>query len=129
MRNPKIPLSITYTILKFLFKGDPIRKLGPNCSSACYKLSFELSTTSLRLVSRLCERDASFAIEVVQLVLFYHIKSDTSRRDVVDSSNESLQHADEELGPNLQIGSPLQRNFQNADEAIADTFWVNQLYL
>ena len=50
-----------YTFLKFLFKGDPIRKLGPNSSSACYKLSFELSTTSLRLVSRLHERDASFA--------------------------------------------------------------------
>ena len=49
-----------WTLWKFLSKGDPIRKLGPNSSSACYKLSFEQSTTSLRLVSRLHERDASF---------------------------------------------------------------------
>ena len=35
--------------------------------------------------------------------------------DVVNSSNDSLKHADEEFGPNLQIGSTLQRNFQNVD--------------
>ena len=41
------------------------------------------------------------------------MKSGHKPRDVVDSSNESFQHADEELGPNLRIGSPLKRNFKN----------------
>ena len=34
---------------------------------------------------------------------------------MIDSSNESLLHADEELGPNLRIGSPLQTFFQKVD--------------
>ena len=157
-------------------QSDPIYKLGPNSSSAYHTLLFELSTTSLRQVSRLHERDASskyllkriffnfdikllpgeatnrnkwctvsfvltcrtnrgnafspifcnlgikpwqrqgdtlvLLYKLLQLVLLYHIKSDTWRTDVVDSSNDSLQHADEELGPNLPIGSPLQTNFQ-----------------
>ena len=34
---------------------------------------------------------------------------------MVDSSNESLQQAYQELGPNLWIGSLLQTNFQKVD--------------
>ena len=37
-------------------KGDPIRKLRPNPKSACYKLSFELSTTSVRVDLILCSK-------------------------------------------------------------------------
>ena len=78
-------------------------------------LSFELSTTSVCHVSRLNERHALLLNKLVQLVLFYYIKSDTWRTDVVDGSNESLQHPDEELGPNFRIGSPLQTISQKVD--------------
>ena len=40
---------------------------------------------------------------------------------MVDSSNESLQHADLEFGPNLRIGSPLQTIFQKVDVANSET--------
>ena len=41
----------TYIFLQMYYKGDPFRKLGPNSSSGCCKLSFEPSATSLWLVS------------------------------------------------------------------------------
>ena len=40
-------------------------------------------------------------------VHFHHIKSDTCLTEVADGSNESSYYPDEELGPNLQMGSLL----------------------
>ena len=34
---------------------------------------------------------------------------------MVDSSNESFKHASEKFGPDLRIGSQLQRNFKFVD--------------
>ena len=52
---------------------------------------------------------------------------DTWPRDVVNSSNESLHHADLEFGPNLQIGSPLQTIFQKVDVANSETLELSTL--
>ena len=56
--------------------------------------------------------------ELLQLVLFYYIKSDMCCTDGVNRSYESLWHPNEELGANLQIGSPLQTIFQKVDMAL-----------
>ena len=58
--------------------------------------------------------------ELVQVVLFYNIylyyKSETKHTEVVDGSNESLYHADEEMQPLLQNFSPSQTIPQNLDD-------------
>ena len=46
--------------------------------------------------------------ELVQLVLILLHKNKSTRTDVVDGSNESLYHADQELDPPLRKKSPLQ---------------------
>ena len=53
--------------------------------------------------------------ELVQLVLFYCIKSYTLRTEVVDGSNESLEHADQEYDPILWKGITLQNSFEKVD--------------
>ena len=57
--------------------------------------------------------------ELVQEVLLWyiniHYKGDTERREVVDGSNESLYHADEEMHPLVRTFSPSQTIFQNLD--------------
>ena len=58
---------------------------------------------------------ALFLYELVQLVLFYYIKSYTQCTEVVDGSNESLYHANEEFDPNLCTGVPLQKSFEKVD--------------
>ena len=35
--------------------------------------------------------------------------------EVIDGSNESLYYPDEELDPNLQLGTPLQKSFEEVD--------------
>ena len=53
--------------------------------------------------------------ELVQLVLFCYIylyyKNETKRTEVVDGSNESLYHADEEMHPLVRNFSPSQTIF------------------
>ena len=58
---------------------------------------------------------AFFLYELVQLVLFYYIKSYTQCTEVVDGSNESLYHANEEFDPNLCTGVPLQKSLEIVD--------------
>ena len=57
--------------------------------------------------------------ELVQLVLFcykyLHYKNETKHTEVVDASNESLYHADEEMHPLLRTFSPSQTIFKNLD--------------
>ena len=48
-------------------------------------------------------------------VLFHYIKSYTQCTEVVDGSNESLYHANEEFDPNLCTGVPLQKSFEKVD--------------
>ena len=59
----------------------------------------------------------------MQLVLFCYIylyyKNETKRTEVVDGSNESLYHANEEFDPNLCTGVPLQKSFENVYVTIA----------
>ena len=50
---------------------------------------------------------------------FYYIKSDTYLSEVIDGSNESLQHPDEESDPNLQKGIPWLKSFQTVDVSSA----------
>ena len=52
-----------------------------------------------------------FSFSVVNVSLLLN-KSDTKLSEVVDGSNESLHYPDEELDPNLRIGSPLQKKFE-----------------
>ena len=49
--------------------------------------------------------------ELVQLVLILLCRIKSTRRHVVDCSNESLEHADEDLDTLLRKYSPLQKNF------------------
>ena len=46
--------------------------------------------------------------ELVQLVLILLHKNKSTRTDVIDGSNESWYHADQELDPPLRKKSPLQ---------------------
>ena len=59
----------------------------------------------------------------MQLVLFCYIylyyKNETKRTEVVDGSNESLYHADEEMHPLLRTFSPSQTIFKNLDVPLA----------
>ena len=55
--------------------------------------------------------------EVVKLVLIeltHVVKSESTRTEAVDGSNESSEHPDEELHPHLQKYSPLQKNFKSS---------------
>ena len=49
-------LRATLNFFKIVCKGDFFRKGRSNPSSACYKLSFELSTTSVRVDLILCSK-------------------------------------------------------------------------
>ena len=46
--------------------------------------------------------------------LTHIVKSESTRTEVVDGSNESLGHPDEELHPHLRKYSPLQKNFKKS---------------
>ena len=50
------PIQCTLNFFKIVCKGDFFRKGRSNPSSACYKLSFELSTTSVRVDLILCSK-------------------------------------------------------------------------
>ena len=52
--------------------------------------------------------------ELVQLVLILLHKIKSTRTQVVDGSNESLEHADEDLDTLLQKYSPLQKIFKKS---------------
>ena len=52
--------------------------------------------------------------ELVQLVLILLCKIKSTRTQVVDGSNESLEHADEDLDTLLQKYSPLQKIFKKS---------------
>ena len=53
--------------------------------------------------------------ELVQLVLILLCKIKSTRTQVVDGSNESLEHADEDLDTLLQKYSPLQKIFKKSN--------------
>ena len=52
--------------------------------------------------------------ELVQLVLILLSKIKSTRTEVVDGSNESLEHADEDLDTLLRKYSPLQKIFKKS---------------
>ena len=52
--------------------------------------------------------------ELVQLVLILLCKIKSTRTEVVDGSNESLEHADEDLDTLLRKYSPLQKIFKKS---------------
>ena len=52
--------------------------------------------------------------ELVQLVLILLCRIKSTRRHVVDGSNESLEHADEDLDTLLRKYSPLQKIFKKS---------------
>ena len=66
--------------------------------------------------------------ELLQLVLFCYVylyyNNETKCTEVVDGSNESLHHADEEMHPLVRTFSPSQTIFQNLD---VNSFFKNCL--
>ena len=58
--NFRVTVVYTSTIPELFCKGIPVRKLRSNSSSGWFKLSFELSTTSVCSVSGPHEGDGSF---------------------------------------------------------------------
>ena len=53
----------------------------------------------------------------IEIELTHIVKSESTRTEVVDGSNESLGHPDEELHPHLRKYSPLQKNFKKSSVA------------
>ena len=51
--------------------------------------------------------------------MYLYYKNETKCTEVVDGSNESLYHADEEMHPLMRTFSPLQTIFKNLDVTAA----------
>ena len=60
--------------------------------------------------------------ELVQLVLILLCKIKSTRTQVVDGSNESLEHADEDLDTLLRKYSPLQKIFKKSSVRIISLY-------
>ena len=76
-------LSHLPTFWKIVCKCDSIRKFGPNSSSACHKLWFELYQPHLYIKCPDIMKGTPLLLDKLDQLLY--TKSDTSHRDVVDS--------------------------------------------
>ena len=55
-----------------------------------------------------------YIVKLVLIELTHIVKSESTRTEAVEGSNESSEHPDEELHPHLQKYSPLQKNFKTS---------------